>query len=582
MIRLILLGMVSVAILNLVARGSEEAWPAQVPGWVAPVAGEHPRLLFRKSDIPALKERLKTPEGQAIIAKLRETLGNGGEALPTEFNTRAAANTLSGGDGSLQKEPAGMFTFSHGAGYGFLYVLTGEKKYADLAKQCTQKVLDGQLDRDERYSWKKPGTGFRKGAVHMGLALAYDLCYDAWDEDFRKLIVKEIQTGSEPDLQHKKPLTLETMVKANGYPPGSNHFGAYIGGTGMAMLAIQGDPGADDVRLKKVLTELDQAYVTVMTKGFGDHGWFAEGTHTGRIAANTGLLPLAIAFKNAAGKDYITPRPNVPYMILRLASEIVPIKGKPYLLSRGPYGDTDLYGRAPMLSHSSDFAIGLGAVSPDQALGLLWVYNHFVEPGTQKNYDVFTYPHQAIFAYVFWPVGKSEKNPGDVWTKTFEDKISGYYFFRNEWKDENDIVVTGLNGTGPRGYHHVGARPLLVWGMGEQTTFGELNGTTSFYLGAKDGSGVVTCGGTSLAVDYSSAAGVEALLVMTGPGAKPGKAGSKSKCATVTLGTQTVHLMMFSSKGNFPEAKVESDRLLIGGQTLSLSGGNWVLEKFLK
>jgi len=48
--------------------------------------GEHPRLLFREEDIPALRERAKTEAGQAIIARLRKLLGHGGEELPTSFN----------------------------------------------------------------------------------------------------------------------------------------------------------------------------------------------------------------------------------------------------------------------------------------------------------------------------------------------------------------------------------------------------------------------------------------------------------------------------------------------------------------
>ena len=30
---------------------------------------EHPRLIFRQSDLPMIKQRLETPEGQAIMAR---------------------------------------------------------------------------------------------------------------------------------------------------------------------------------------------------------------------------------------------------------------------------------------------------------------------------------------------------------------------------------------------------------------------------------------------------------------------------------------------------------------------------------
>jgi len=55
-----------------------------VPGWVAPAAGDHPRLFFRQADIPALQARAQTPEGQAIVARLRKSLGSNGTApMPT-------------------------------------------------------------------------------------------------------------------------------------------------------------------------------------------------------------------------------------------------------------------------------------------------------------------------------------------------------------------------------------------------------------------------------------------------------------------------------------------------------------------
>ena len=35
---------------------NEGPWPADVKGWQPPAAGEHPRLFFRKSDLPELKK----------------------------------------------------------------------------------------------------------------------------------------------------------------------------------------------------------------------------------------------------------------------------------------------------------------------------------------------------------------------------------------------------------------------------------------------------------------------------------------------------------------------------------------------
>jgi len=42
----------------------DRPWYARVKGFKPPAAGEHPRLLFRKSDLPALRKKAKTPRAR--------------------------------------------------------------------------------------------------------------------------------------------------------------------------------------------------------------------------------------------------------------------------------------------------------------------------------------------------------------------------------------------------------------------------------------------------------------------------------------------------------------------------------------
>ena len=74
-------------------------WPAEVKGHVPPRPGEHPRLLFRRSDLPTLRARAKTPQGRAIVRRLRALLcGGDGLAVPAEI-------------------PVKTYTISHTAGF---------------------------------------------------------------------------------------------------------------------------------------------------------------------------------------------------------------------------------------------------------------------------------------------------------------------------------------------------------------------------------------------------------------------------------------------------------------------------------
>lgn len=196
--------------------------PAPVPGWKAPAAGEHPRLLFRVSDLDAIKARAKTPEGAKIVERLRATLG-GGEAMPTVYNASLRA---------YEKQrvlPEGAFTISHIAGFGMLYQLTGDKKYAELGRQCFLKGKDGIRDRDNRYTQEHCDGQLRLGPSLAMIALGYDLCYNGWDESFRKEVTLYLQNyaskvrTAEPGREKADiTLSLDSLVKSPRHGATSN------------------------------------------------------------------------------------------------------------------------------------------------------------------------------------------------------------------------------------------------------------------------------------------------------------------------------------------------------------------------
>lgn len=168
----------------------EQPWPKEVEGFAAPAAGEHPRLFFRKTDVPALREKAKTPEGKAMIERLKVTLG-GGEEMPDSFRARDMAF----GDKSKPfEQPVGGYSFGHAAGFGLLYQLTGDKKYADLGRECFEWAFEGVRDRDSkgRYGWLGDSGALRAGPTLGWYAVGYDLCYEGWDPEFREKVAAEI------------------------------------------------------------------------------------------------------------------------------------------------------------------------------------------------------------------------------------------------------------------------------------------------------------------------------------------------------------------------------------------------------
>ena len=172
MIKTLSIVLVSISCLHIpTARAAGPPWSVGVKNFEPPKPGEHPRLLFRRGDLPALRKKARTPEGKAIIKRLRVLLdGKAGQTMTTLF--RSQDKTPDG---------PGVYTIGHAAGYGLLYQLTGDRKYAEFGRQCFEKALGGTPDRDGRYGFRKPGGPLRAGPSVGWYAVGYDLCYDGWE-----------------------------------------------------------------------------------------------------------------------------------------------------------------------------------------------------------------------------------------------------------------------------------------------------------------------------------------------------------------------------------------------------------------
>jgi len=576
------------------AAQAEEPWPTDVPGFVKPAPGEHPRLLFRKADLPALKKKAQTPEGQAIIKRLRATLGRNGDEFSQIFSgaTKGYAKGYQTYQGEELNKP-GVFTIGHAAGYGLLYQLTGEKKYADLGRQAFEKMMEGVRDADSRYSFVGPNGELRAGSSWAWAALGYDLCYDGWDEAFRAKVAKAFLTVE----IEQKGANLKKVVTSPKYGPSKNHFGGIMCGA-TAAAAIMGDPGTEGVDIWGEW--MPKAYVQtrrMLTGGFGDHGFYSEGHGPSNVSANTGLLMWLQAAKVACGKDFISSAPNGQWVTLRLVMEVLPMDGRPQWLDRKSSAGAG-YGTDDIWRTRAQFAQGFGAVDAKYLPALLWTYQNFVEAPElkgvfperksrdfiaegwigkgEKSYDVLTSPLHAVLAFANWPVGAAPENPEKVMPKAMEDRIHGYYVFRNQWKDGNDILVSALLGYGPKDAYKPQAGPIYLWGFGKKQSFGSFRAAAPAEFTAGPNGGVVSTGTQCLAVDFSGASGAPALIVLVdiaGP-----KAGGEVAVNSVDVGETKVTVVTLQ-QGQAPAVKAEGGKITVGGQTVSVDGHKVVFGK---
>jgi hypothetical protein len=540
-------------------------------------AGEHPRLLFRKADLAAIRKRAETPEGKGIVARLRTLLGNNGEALPTQFSDIPPANHR-----QSKPMPPGAFTTWHAAGFGFLHQLTGDAKYAELARGCAQFMLDGKVDIDNRYAWFKPGTDLRAGSVLAAMAYAYDFCYDAWPEDFRKKIALEIQNFNKETCSPKEPASMARLAGRSGYPPGSNHYGSLIGGTGVALLAILGDPGTDTDLARERLAEVESNIPRMLELGFGDGGWFAEGFGSSSSLSRLPMMELIHAERTANGRDYLHPRPNAQWMMLAWILHLGGY-GKQCMPNRGVYeGDEDV-------GRNGEIAVGFGALDAKYHPALLWTYRTFAERNPASPvWDIDAYPHHAVYALLNWPLGVEPRNPSEALPRAAVDHVHGYFVTRNRWQDADDIIVTHWLGYGPPGYYtsndfkgryqKVGS--IRVWGYGLRTGLNtDQSGCfATHYEARKDGSFTLTAGGTGLAVDFSGKSGAEAVVIAVGPRAGAsgkGETAKNEKASTqvvqLKLGDAPVNVLTLQT-GKAPTVTVEGNAVAVGARRFTWDG----------
>jgi len=105
--------------------------------FTSPEPDGHPRILFRKSDLPKLREKAKTPLGQAALAAM--------------------------------EGPVGL---------AMKYQLSGNRDHSQQAILLVEKMIARGLVSDQ--------YGNNVGDRLEKTALAYDMCFDAWPEEFKR------------------------------------------------------------------------------------------------------------------------------------------------------------------------------------------------------------------------------------------------------------------------------------------------------------------------------------------------------------------------------------------------------------
>jgi hypothetical protein len=178
-------------------KGIARARLLPVPAPFALDPAEHPRLLFRKADLPALRAKAATPFGKAALEKMDGVVGR-----------------------------------------ALKYQLTGDRAHVEAILPQIEAMLGDNGVGDKLVRGRILGWRFEQ------LALAYDLCFDALPEELKRRIEAYV-TGPEGWRAFARTSTFQKEIQWHPtaiYPPNIRY------GPALAALAVWGMKGPAPVK----------------------------------------------------------------------------------------------------------------------------------------------------------------------------------------------------------------------------------------------------------------------------------------------------------------------------------------------
>ena len=378
---------------------------------VAPVAGhkplrpgEHPRLIFRKDDLPDLRKRMETPEGQAIATMLLRRSPLRQPAQVTDRHTSWMA-----------------------ANWGAIWQLTADK---DAPRKAREILMSEVI--------AKPMPGDRKDIHHaarlLGVALTYDLCFDAWDDPFRRLVADYLHVAA-ADLADGMYEGFAMNAEAYNPAPWGHRNAIRMACAGLAAIAILGDAGADARPLgdaDRLARAAEYHVATYLRTGVTGAGRGIEAALYKDLALAGGVLQFLHASRVARGRDLS------PANAMLLAGNV--------LTAHATGEGAPDFGLASISIQASGlWPMGLGSAPRAMLPALRWCFDRDVGLAGKRHFGL-AYPYQAAYALAGYPFDVPARPPGEALPLSVDDAEQGHFILRDRWQDANDILVeTYLN-----------------------------------------------------------------------------------------------------------------------------------------
>ena len=390
------------------------------PLWTQPAAGfrkltanEHPRLIFRKGDLPELKKRMETPQGKAIMARFFAS-------LPKQHAGRG--------------KNAPFFP----AGYGLAYQLTGDKTHAEKAKEILSGMLNVGGSQDIHF-----------GPEAQSIAVTLDLCYDAWDAQFRQKVIDNLA---------KRTADLFALSGGAGggasMSPWHNHEGIRAGSAGVAAICLLGEKTSDgkDIpdleRMIHIFARSIRRYFQF--NGTSNTGFCLEGSFYKRMTWNSGPGNLIQAYRTALGGDLLAGWWGHWSML----GEWMEQPPSDRVVTPEGLGDAQSAGLWP---------IGLVTVPDSMKGGARWLFDRAYGLEGNKTFGIH-WAYHAGFVLMNYPFDVPAQPPSASLPWVAPDPTGGHWIFRKPWRDGKDsLVVLHLRSEVFHGCHY--NRSGRTWDM---------------------------------------------------------------------------------------------------------------------
>lgn len=399
-------------------------WPKPVANFKPIQPQEHPRLIFRKNEIPRLQEKAKTPVGKMILTQLNESLKQ-----PIDYGGYV---------------PNGGY---HATGYCLQAVLNEDAKSAEIAWPIVEKSMNTPGNRILEHS-----------AVVAGVALAYDLCYQQWGKERTEQVATWLYRQAELLIKGDSP-------KKGGWnsTPWSNWQARARGASGLAALAIIDDPLLiDEATLKRqsplyLAQRSEQNIKRYLTTAIGNQGFGTEGDHYTTEPWLISVIPFLQATQKVLGEDLVTDT-NVAWMLPHYVMRS---------LSLDPTLPIAAYGRHRRYAGKSLFAMGLGLVPESMLPAVMWVFDRSIGENGDRSFGIQS-PYETAYILAGYPESSKMTNPTEIFDRTLVDEEKGFYVFRNRWQDNDDFIASIYTLEQPlaEAWQFPDVGSFRIWGLG--------------------------------------------------------------------------------------------------------------------